>query len=76
MHNKPAYKSAADKKIPAGHEKLDKDIYHARTCYNYLAGELGVNITNLLIKKKIIVLSDGCFVVTEKGKQWLRDHHV
>lgn len=58
---------SADIQIPPGHEKLDKDICYARTCYDHLAGELGVKITKGLLENNFISLSDGILIVTDKG---------
>ncbi|PRX54595.1 ArsR/SmtB family transcription factor [Flagellimonas meridianipacifica] len=49
------------------------DIKYCRTCYDHLAGKLGVQITDKLISKKIIQLQDKTFVVTENGKKFFED---
>lgn len=50
--------------------KVDKDLCFARTCYDHLAGELGVKITNHLLKKKIITLENDLFSVSNLGKEF------
>ena len=55
--------------------KADKlpDIAYARTCYNHLAGEMGVKITSALIQQKIIQPVDQNYIVTEYGREWFSD---
>ena len=45
-------------------------LFYARTCYDHLAGELGVKITNALIKQGILIGSKKEFIVTPKGEKW------
>ena len=45
-------------------------IKTARTCYDHMAGELGVAVTNGLIKKRIIKLNEKIFEITPKGTEW------
>ncbi|MGG2938009.1 metalloregulator ArsR/SmtB family transcription factor [Bacillus pacificus] len=47
-----------------------KQIRYARTCYDHLAGRLGVEITEKLLDKEFIILEKGEYIVTEQGKQW------
>ncbi|WP_214484775.1 helix-turn-helix transcriptional regulator [Bacillus sp. SM2101] len=47
-----------------------KQVRYARTCYDHLAGELGVKITEKLIDKEFLTLEDGEYVVTNQGKKW------
>lgn len=49
------------------------DIQYCRTCYDHLAGKLGVQITEKLISKKLLQLQDKTFVVTQKGKKFFED---
>ena len=46
---------------------------YARTCYDHLAGNLGVKITQSLIENKIIEVSEKEYKVTEFGKKWFLD---
>lgn len=46
------------------------DFTYARTCYDHLAGSIGVRITNSLIENKIIEISGKDYKVTEFGKKW------
>ncbi|WP_299156601.1 helix-turn-helix transcriptional regulator [uncultured Tenacibaculum sp.] len=43
---------------------------YARTCYNHLAGEVGVIITEALISHNIISPLNKEYIVTATGKQW------
>jgi DNA-binding transcriptional ArsR family regulator len=47
-----------------------QQVRHARTCYDHLAGELGVKVAEGLINKNYLLLKDGEFVVTDEGKSW------
>ncbi|MFJ8218254.1 ArsR/SmtB family transcription factor [Bacillus cereus] len=47
-----------------------KQVRYARTCYDHLAGRLGVEITEKLLHKEFIILKEGEYIVTEQGKQW------
>ena len=49
---------------------LDKEICFARTCYDHLAGELGVRITNALLSKKMIVEKNHQYQVTNTGEKF------
>ncbi|WP_435260834.1 ArsR/SmtB family transcription factor [Tenacibaculum sp. nBUS_03] len=43
---------------------------YARTCYNHLAGEVGVKITNALLEKNIIKPLEKKYIVTSFGENW------
>jgi len=49
-------------------KKLDKDICFARSCYDHLAGTLGVKITLGLVTKKYLILHSNKFSITNDGK--------
>lgn len=58
--------------------KFDKqltknDVKYCRTCYDHLAGKVGVLIADKLISQKIIELQDKTFVVTENGNEFFSD---
>ena len=46
-------------------------ITYARTCYDHLAGKFGVALTQALIHKNIIKLSEQTYEVTATGEKWL-----
>jgi DNA-binding transcriptional ArsR family regulator len=48
-----------------------RDIHFARTCYDHLAGRLGVAITQALQDKGYLVLVEEDFDVTPQGREWL-----
>ncbi|EKD53961.1 MAG: hypothetical protein ACD_60C00137G0025 [uncultured bacterium] len=62
-----------DKKRPPNHEKLDHEICFARTCYDHLAGKLGVKITNALQKKELIQIENNEFTFTPKGESFFKE---
>lgn len=43
------------------------DVNYCRTCYDHLAGKVGVLIVDKLVSRNIIELQDKTFVVTQKG---------
>jgi DNA-binding transcriptional ArsR family regulator len=49
------------------------DFTQARTCYDHLAGKLGVAVTESLLQQKIIVSSNNVFEITKKGQPWFSD---
>lgn len=46
-------------------------LRRARTCYDHLAGALGVRLAQQLIAHELLVLDDECYHVTAKGAAWL-----
>lgn len=48
----------------------------ARTCYDHLAGQMGVALTQALLDKHLIALHDESYVLTEAGTQWLKDWNI
>jgi DNA-binding transcriptional ArsR family regulator len=48
-------------------------LKRARTCYDHLAGELGVAVTDALVKREILARDDGGFTVTAEGRPWLEE---
>lgn len=49
------------------------EIKYCRTCYDHLAGKVGVLIVNQLISKKRIELQDKTFMVTKTGSDFFHD---
>lgn len=49
---------------------------YARTCYNHLAGEVGVKITKALITKKIITPIDQTYIVSSYGQEWFKEFGI
>jgi len=56
-------------KSPADKEN-NSAIKHCRTCYDHLAGKVGVAVTDSLLKQKILVEKDKQFEVSVKGEKW------
>ena len=48
----------------------------ARTCYDHLAGKLGVDITSALIQKRILARSSDSFVITKLGTKWFLENGI
>ncbi|WP_282087714.1 ArsR/SmtB family transcription factor [Aquimarina algiphila] len=49
------------------------DITYARTCYDHLAGEIGVKVTDALLKNRILEIEAKIYRVTRIGKKWFQD---
>lgn len=65
-----------EKKKPPRHDKLDKDICFARTCYDHLAGKLGVEIAYALQKKNYLKMDDDQFSLTEEGGLFFKEIEI
>src|SRR5215470_13663148 len=61
-------KDSAIKKI-----EIQQGIKYCRTCYDHLAGLVGVKVTEALEEKKIISTSDAHYAITRNGWTWLTD---
>src|SRR5215469_3176311 len=48
-------------------------LSYARTCYDHLAGKIGVAITDALTRKRLIRRGDGGFELQPSGERWLED---
>jgi DNA-binding transcriptional ArsR family regulator len=48
-------------------------LKRARTCYDHLAGELGVAVTNALVERDVLAREDDGFAVGRAGRRWLDD---
>lgn len=51
-------------------------IKHCRTCYDHLAGEVGVSITAELIQQKFIEPEGKTYLVTEKGSAFFSEFDI
>jgi len=54
----------------------DTAMRTARTCYDHLAGKLGIAIADALTSKGHVVISDGAGAVTRKGTTFLREFGI
>ncbi|OQP49832.1 transcriptional regulator [Niastella yeongjuensis] len=52
------------------------DIKYCRTCYDHLAGRVGVLVTEKLIAQKIIELQNKVYTLTTKGDKFFRDFGI
>lgn len=59
--------SAEPKQAPPRHERIDKALCAARTCYDHLAGALGVQIAQALQRKGYVRQVEQVFEVTDQG---------
>jgi hypothetical protein len=53
--------------------RIDPVIRRARTCYDHIAGELGVAIADRLVATGAVELSADTAIVTDAGRRKLRD---
>jgi len=51
--------------------KLDEKLRHARTCYDHMAGVLGVGISDRLTEQEYVILGDEAGEVTQAGAEFL-----
>jgi DNA-binding transcriptional ArsR family regulator len=51
-------------------------IKHCRTCYDHLAGKIGVALTDSLLEQKIIVDNNNVFEISLKGEKWFADFGI
>jgi DNA-binding transcriptional ArsR family regulator len=51
--------------------KLDDKLRHARTCYDHIAGVLGVGLAERLTERKFVILGDEAGEVTPAGMEFL-----
>jgi DNA-binding transcriptional ArsR family regulator len=56
--------------------ETQQGIKYCRTCYDHLAGLVGVRVTEALEDKKIISKSDGHYIITKKGWNWLEEFGI
>jgi hypothetical protein len=50
------------------------ELRQARTCYDHLAGRLGVALTESMTRAGLLDQTDGGFAITAPGQAWLADH--
>lgn len=66
------YQVAGDQPVPRRRlpSYVDTAMREARTCYDHLAGELGVAVAEALVARQYLVLNDEAGVVTRKGARF------
>lgn len=52
------------------------DIKYCRTCYDHLAGKVGVLITEKLISQNVIELQNKTYTLTAKGNKFFKDFGI
>jgi DNA-binding transcriptional ArsR family regulator len=57
---------------PSPQRKLDPELSYARSCYDHLAGQLGVQITSQLLAKNYIELEEAEFSITSQGHSFFK----
>ncbi len=61
---------------PRATPRISPEMREARTCYDHLAGRLGVAIADALVSRGLIVLGDEAGEATETGRAWLAQFGV
>lgn len=51
-------------------------VQYCRTCYDHLAGKIGVALTDSLLEQKIIIEKDGIFNISSEGEKWFSDFGI
>lgn len=57
-------------------EKDDPPIRVCRTCYDHLAGRVGVQLAEGLVKHKLLIQTKKQYDLTPKGIRWFVDHGI
>lgn len=65
-----------DAKPPCAVRRIDPALQEARTCYDHLAGCLGVSLAGALIAKDAVVLAADAGEVTDRGRDMLLDFGI
>lgn len=60
---------------PVGYRQVraDQRLRYARSCYNHMAGRLGVEIAQSMLDMRLVDLEDNSMRLTPKGSQWFED---
>lgn len=53
--------------------RVEEKLRQARMCYDHLAGELGIGITDALVQQGLLRKEEDAFAVTRKGAGWFAD---
>lgn len=72
------YQVAGDQPLPRRRlpSYVDTAMREARTCYDHLAGELGVAVAEALVAERHLVLNDEAGVVTRRGRVFFGDFGI
>ena len=61
---------APDQKGRAVGPRVEEPLRRGRMCYDHLAGELGIGITEALVKQGILRKESDAFALTRRGADW------
>jgi DNA-binding transcriptional ArsR family regulator len=64
---------APDQKMKAPTPRAEEPLRRGRMCYDHLAGELGIGITEALVKQGILRKEADAFAVTRRGGAWFAE---
>jgi len=56
--------------------KISPELCQARTCYDHLAGKLGVSVTHALIKQNYLEIDEQNYLLTPKGLAWFESWEI
>ena len=59
-----------------GQSQRAKAIRRARTCYDHLAGQLGVELTRQLVSRNLLEPIEPAYQVTTQGEQWFDEFGI
>jgi DNA-binding transcriptional ArsR family regulator len=51
-------------------------VKYCRTCYDHLAGKIGVALADSLLEQKIIIERNGIFHISAEGEKWFSDFGI
>lgn len=51
-------------------------VKYCRTCYDHLAGKIGVALADSLLAQNIIIEKNGIFEISSEGKKWFSDFGI
>jgi DNA-binding transcriptional ArsR family regulator len=68
----------ASHQLPANVKQVaaQSGIRYCRTCYDHLAGYVGVKLAEELTSRKIITVSERAYDITAKGWKWFADFNI
>jgi DNA-binding transcriptional ArsR family regulator len=51
-------------------------IKHCRTCYDHLAGKVGVALTDSLLQQQLLIDTSGVFEISPEGEKWFTEFGI
>ncbi|WP_281321790.1 ArsR/SmtB family transcription factor [Flavobacterium aestivum] len=51
-------------------------IKHCRTCYDHLAGKVGVALTDSLLQQQLLIDTSGRFEISSEGEKWFTEFGI